>query len=69
MVDTDIREHVRLHPGHGHKHRRNRNGRPAIEVRFPQWLFDKIVAEAETRQWSTAHMIRFLCEASIDGIE
>ena len=47
----------------------HRNGRPFVGVRFPQPLFEKILKEATNREWSMAHMIRYLCEASIDGIE
>lgn len=46
-----------------------RNGRPYIGVRFPEALMNQIIEEAKRRQWSVAHTIRHLCEASIEGIE
>ena len=46
-----------------------RNGRPYIGVRFPETLMSQIILEAKRRQWSVAHTIRHLCEASIEGIE
>lgn len=38
-------------------------------VVFNQELFDQIKAEALSRGWTFGHMVRHLCEASIEGIE
>ena len=46
-------------------------GRNGIKVNtyFNEELFQQILAEAKSRQWTFSHMVRFLCEASIEGIE
>lgn len=36
---------------------------------FPTTLHDQIEAEAIKRGWSFGRMVRFLCDASIEGIE
>lgn len=46
-----------------------RGGRKHIDVKVPDYLYEKILAESRLRQWTMAHMVRFLIEASIDGIE
>ena len=48
---------------------RIKKGRRSIEVKFPEYLFQQIQAEARQREWSFGHMVRHLCEASIEGIE
>ena len=49
---------------------RRRNGRIVVSnIRFPDKLYHEIVAEAKKREWSFSHMVRHLCEASIEGIE
>lgn len=48
---------------------RMKKGRRAVEIRWPEPLFQAIYNEASSRGWSFSHMVRFLCEASIDGIE
>lgn len=45
------------------------DGKPSANIRFPQYLFDKIRAEAERHGWSFNRMVIHLCEASIEGIE
>lgn len=52
----------------GGKHYR-RKGRFNVHIAFPDPLYLQILAEATQRQWSFAHMVRHLCESSIDGIE
>lgn len=48
---------------------RIKKGKRAVEIRFPESLFQQILAEATQREWSFSHMVRFLCEASVNGIE
>lgn len=48
---------------------RFRHNRRVVDVGFPTGLYEQIKAEANLRQWSFAHMVRHLCEASIGGIE
>lgn len=40
-----------------------------VSIEFATPLFEQILAEAKSRGWSFARMVRHLCEASIDGIE
>ena len=54
---------------HAPKDHRKRYGRYLLNVRFPEPLYRKIVAEAKLRGWTAPAMVRHLCEASIDGIE
>ncbi len=46
-----------------------RHLRRHVKVSFTQELFDQIAAEALRREWGFSHMVRHLCEASIEGIE
>jgi hypothetical protein len=48
---------------------RIKRGRRSIEIRFSEPLYAAILAEAKLREWSFSHMVRHLCEASINGIE
>lgn len=48
---------------------RIKKGRRTVEIRWPEPLFLAVKAEADKREWSFGHMVRHLCEASIDGIE
>ncbi len=49
---------------------RRRGGRIVVSnIRFPDPLYFAILAEATKREWSFSHMVRHLCEASIEGIE
>jgi len=41
----------------------------AITCYFNLELFNQIHAEARRRHWTFSHMVRHLCEASINGIE
>lgn len=43
--------------------------RREVKIVFSIGLFDKILTEAKSREWSFGRMVRHLCEASIDGIE
>lgn len=43
--------------------------RLSVTVVFPDGLYKQMLKEAIKRQWSMAHLIRHLCEASIEGIE
>ncbi len=47
----------------------HRHNRRHVKVSFTKELFDQISAEALRREWGFSHMVRHLCEASIDGIE
>lgn len=38
-------------------------------IRWPRSLYDQIESEAKLRGWSFSHMVRHLCEASVNGIE
>lgn len=46
-----------------------KKGRRAVEIRWPEPLFQAILSEATSRSWSFSRMVRHLCEASIEGIE
>ncbi len=46
-----------------------RHKRRHVRVSFTQELFDQISKEALRREWGFSHMVRHLCEASIEGIE
>lgn len=47
-----------------------RNGtRRSVRITFPDSLFAQIRREAVRREWSFSHMVRYLCDASIEGIE
>lgn len=48
-----------------------RKGHHGVEIAcyFNEELFDQIKVEAVRRGWTLAHMVRHLCEASIDGIK
>ncbi len=48
---------------------RRRGNRFLIYVGFSEGLFNQIRTEAARREWTMAHMVRHLCEASIEGIE
>lgn len=63
---VDIRaEQRRVRPGNGSLRRTG----VTVNVWFNPDLFEAIRAEAERRGWTLNRMIRFLCEASIDGVE
>lgn len=63
---VDIREErTQLKPGRGHSNRDRR----VHSVWFNEELSKQIAEEARRRSWSFSHMVRFLCEASIEGIE
>lgn len=62
---TDIQERASYQPIRGVSvgpHKR-------LPITFPEELFEQIKAEAEQRGWTFSHMVRHLCEASIEGIE
>lgn len=64
MVDIRAERNERTR-AKGHQHR----NLVSACVCFNAELFDQILAEATSRGWTLSHMVRFLCEASIDGVE
>jgi len=46
-----------------------RHDRRQVKVSFTEELFQQIMAEANRHEWGFSHMVRHLCEASIEGIE
>ncbi len=46
-----------------------RHNRRHVKVSFTEELYNKIAKEASRREWGFSHMVRHLCEASIEGIE
>ena len=64
MVKT-VREMRRLNPGNGSR----RCGKRRINVTFDKDTFEKLRREASERGWAIGRLIRFLVDASIDGIE
>lgn len=65
-ADQDQMHDQKTKPRTGNRHK---HGKRAVEIRFPEPLFQLILKEAAQREWSFSHMVRFLCEASIEGIE
>ena len=62
---ADVYEYSASRPARGY----TVHGKRAVKVTFGQALWDQISAEAKARGWPFARMVRFLCEASIEGIE
>ena len=47
----------------------HRYHRRQVKISFTIELFEQISKEALRREWGFSHMVRHLCEASIEGIE
>lgn len=62
---TGIGDYTTKRPARGY----NRHGKKEVKVTLGTELFEQIRAEAYSRGWGVARMIRHLCEASVDGIE
>jgi len=62
---TDVEERARYRTPKGialGSHKR-------MPITFTEELFNQIELEARQRGWTFSHMVRHLCEASIEGIE